>query len=62
MDYRIKLQADVATGRLFVRMAEHNHADDRDSATESKFYLPAGGVPSVEPRPFERTVAKLLGR
>jgi hypothetical protein len=30
------------------------HADDRGSATESKFYLPAGVSPSFDTGRFER--------
>jgi hypothetical protein len=29
-------------------MSQRHHADDWDSATESKFYLPAGTTPSSE--------------
>jgi len=35
-------------------------ADDRDSATESKFYLPAGVSPSFDASRFERIWATLF--
>lgn len=54
MDYTIKLQTHAVSGPLFVCMAQQTHADDRASATVSKFYLPAGGTPSVEAGRFER--------
>lgn len=32
----------------------HTPADDHDSATDSKFYLPAGGTPESEPSVLAR--------
>jgi len=60
MDYTVKLHTDAVAGLLFTRMAQQNHADERGSATESKFYLPAGVVPSVEASQFERIWATLF--
>jgi hypothetical protein len=36
------------------------HADDRGSATESKFYLPAGISPSFDASRFQRLWAALF--
>jgi hypothetical protein len=41
-------------------MAQRHHADDRVDATESKFYLPAGGTPSPEAGRLERIWATLF--
>lgn len=54
MDYTIKRETDAATGRLFVRMAQRNHADDQDRATELEIYLPAGVTPPFDANRVER--------
>jgi len=41
-------------------MSQRTHADDRDSATDSKFYLPAGVTPSSEAGWFTRLWAMLF--
>jgi hypothetical protein len=41
-------------------MGQRNHADDRDSATDSKFYLPAGISPSSEASRVESLRAMLF--
>ncbi|WP_336337820.1 hypothetical protein [Haloarcula brevis] len=41
-------------------MPQRTHADDRDDATESKFYLPAGTTPSSESNWFGRLWAALF--
>lgn len=53
-----KLQNNAVTGLLFICMPQRNQADDKDRATESKFYLPAG-VPFDANR-FERIWAALF--
>lgn len=35
-------------------MVQRIHADDRDSATRTKFYVPAGVTPPFDASPFER--------
>jgi hypothetical protein len=59
MGYRNKPETDAVTDRLFVCMAQRTHVDDRSSAVESKFYLPAGVDPSESDR-FERLWAMLF--
>jgi len=46
MDYTNKPETDGVTGPPFICMAQRHQADDRVSATESKFYLPAGAPSS----------------
>ncbi len=41
-------------------MAQRDHADDRDSDTEPKLYLPAGITPSFDTSRFERLWASLF--
>jgi len=41
-------------------MSQRNHADDRNRATESKFYLPAGVTLSSETSWFGRLWATLF--
>jgi hypothetical protein len=41
-------------------MSQRTHADDRVSATEPRFYLPAGVTPSVEASKFKRLWATLF--
>jgi len=41
-------------------MAQQNHADGRDSTTESKFYSPVGVTPSFGTDRFERLWASLF--
>jgi len=60
MDYTIKLETDTVTGLHFTRMVQRNQADDRASATEPKFYLPAGVSPSFEASRFECIWAALF--
>jgi hypothetical protein len=48
MDYRIKPATDGGTGLIFRCMTQKSRADERDGASESKFYLPAGVTPSSE--------------
>ena len=59
MDYIIKLEINGGTGRLFFHMTERNNADERDSSTEVKFYLPAGVNPRFDLRRFKRIWARL---
>jgi len=58
--YTLKLQSNAGWELLFTRMSQRNHADDRDSATESKFYLPAGVTPSSEASWFDRLWATVF--
>jgi hypothetical protein len=60
MDYTVKPETDAVAAPLLVCMAQRHHADDRVSATESKFYLPAGGTPSPEAGRLERIWATLF--
>jgi hypothetical protein len=41
-------------------MSQRNRADDRDSATEPEFYIPAGATSSFDTGWFERLWAKLF--
>ncbi|MBS3761060.1 MAG: hypothetical protein V5A43_07535 [Haloarculaceae archaeon] len=41
-------------------MAQHNHADDRDRAIESNFYLPGGITPPFDANGVERLWARLV--
>jgi hypothetical protein len=41
-------------------MAQRNHVDDRDSGTESKFYLPVGVTPPFDASRFKRVWATLF--
>jgi len=58
--YTLKLQSNAVWELLLIRMSQRNHADDRDSATESKFYLPAGVTLSSETSWFGRLWATLF--
>ncbi|HKJ58730.1 MAG TPA: hypothetical protein VKA37_05845 [Halobacteriales archaeon] len=57
---RNKLQRNAVAGRLFTRMAPQHHADDRRSATESKFYLPAAVTSTIVSGRFERLWSSLF--
>ncbi len=41
-------------------MPQRTHPDERDRATESKFYLPAGVTPPFDASRFERLWAALF--
>jgi hypothetical protein len=54
MDYTVKPETDAVTGLFFTCMSQRTRANDRDRATESKFYLPAGTTPSFVASRLER--------
>ena len=60
MYYTVKLQSNTVTGLLFSRMPQRIPTDEQDSATERKFYLPAGAPPSFFGSRFERLWAALF--
>ena len=60
MRYTVKPETNGVTGPLFICMPQTIRADERASATESKFYLPAGSArPSVADQ-VERLWARLF--
>ena len=62
MGYTHKLQNNAVVGTLFVHMAQRNHSEDRDRATEPKFYLPAGVTLPLDASRFERFWATLFSQ
>ena len=60
MDYTVKPETDGATVLLSNRMTQRTRPDDRVRATESKFYLPAGGTTSFVAGRLERVWTTLF--
>jgi hypothetical protein len=60
MGYTNKPETNAVTVLSFTCMAQRNRADDGVRATESKFYLPAGGHPSFVASRLESVWATLF--